>query len=52
VRKMVKEIYICEVCNFAYKYKETAGKCEEWCRKNKSCSLEITKKSIGVLSRQ
>jgi len=46
---MVKEIYVCEICNFAYNKKELASRCEGWCRKHKSCSLEITKSSIGVL---
>ncbi|MEM1574500.1 MAG: hypothetical protein QW755_00220 [Nitrososphaerota archaeon] len=43
---MVKEIngfYICEECKLKYKEKIWAEKCEEWCRKYKSCNLEITK---------
>ena len=46
---MVKEVYICEVCNFAYNNKKLAEKCQDWCSKNKSCNLEITKASIGEL---
>ena len=46
---MVKEIYLCEACNFVYKDKETAEKCEKFCEENKSCNLEITKDSIGEL---
>jgi len=49
VSKMVKEIYICEVCNFAYTSNSLAKKCEEWCNNHKSCSLEVTKSSIGML---
>ena len=52
---MVKEIeknnriyYICEECNFAYSDKDTAKKCEDYCKKYKSCSLEITKKAIKI----
>ena len=46
---MVKEIYICGECNFAYEDRETAEKCQDWCNKHKSCNLEITKSSIGEL---
>ena len=45
---MVKEVYICEVCNFGYDGKELARNCEGWCNKHKSCSLEITKDSVGI----
>jgi len=48
--KMVKVIYICEIYKFAYKSKSQAKKCEEWCNNHKSCSLEITKNSIGVIN--
>ena len=47
---MVKVIYICEIYKFAYKSKSQAKKCEEWCNNHKSCSLEITKNSIGVIN--
>ena len=47
---MVKEIekqgnkyFQCEVCNFLYEDKEWAEKCEAYCKKYKSCSLDITK---------
>lgn len=46
---MVKEVYLCEACNFAFNNKELAEKCEEFCTKYKSCNLEITKDSIGEL---
>ncbi len=45
---MVKELlhkgavlYQCEECDFLYKEKEWAEKCEAWCRENHSCNLEI-----------
>ncbi len=44
---MVKEVYVCEECNFAYTEKEQAKECEEFCKQHKSCSTEITKNSIG-----
>lgn len=48
---MVKEIYVCEECNFAYNEKETAKKCQEFCEKHHACSIEITKNSIGELKK-
>ncbi len=47
VRKNNGNYFICEECQFAYKEKTWAVKCEEYCRKHKSCSLEITKNAIG-----
>lgn len=43
-----KKYFICEECKFAYKEKEWARKCEEWCKKNHSCNIEITKHAISV----
>ncbi len=37
------KIYICNECGFKYKDKEWAQKCMGWCRKYKSCNIEITK---------
>jgi len=47
---MTKEVYVCEACNFLYSKKELAEKCEEWCNKYKSCNMQITKSSIGILN--
>ena len=49
VKESIKDktkYYICEECGFKYKDRGTAQKCEEFCRKHKSCSLEITKYAI------
>ncbi len=46
---MVREInnlYECEECLLKYKDKEYAEKCEKWCKKYKSCNLEITKFAV------
>ena len=52
---MVKQIKIkgiiyfqCEECDFYYKEKKFAEKCELWCNKHHSCNLEITKHSIKL----
>ena len=54
VYKMVKEkkingatYYQCEICKFYYKEKSWAEKCEAFCKKHKSCSLEITKHAVN-----
>ena len=41
-----KKLFICEECGFAYPEMEWALKCQEWCRKHKSCNLEIAKHRI------
>jgi len=48
---MVKEklkIFQCKECKMFYKDKKLAKKCEEWCRKHKSCNIEIIKHSINL----
>ena len=39
--------YQCPKCGLKYKEKEWAEKCEAWCKKYKSCNLEITKYAIN-----
>jgi len=50
ISKNNKTYYICAECNFAYKDRKTAMKCEEWCNKYKSCNMQITKSSVGILN--
>ena len=38
--------YQCSECGFWYKDEEWAKKCEDWCRKYKSCNLEIIRHAI------
>lgn len=38
--------YKCPECGLPYEEKEWAEKCEAWCKKHKSCNLEITKYAI------
>lgn len=52
---MVREVeknkityFECEECGLLYKEKDWAGKCQEWCSRNKSCNLEITKHAIKI----
>jgi len=50
---MVKEInyqervyFYCEDCKLVYDSRDWAVKCEDWCRENDSCNIEITGHSI------
>lgn len=43
--KMTK-LYKCNICGFSYKEKKWMLKCMEWCKKHKSCNLEITKHAV------
>ena len=38
--------YKCGECKMLYKNKILAKKCEEWCKKYKSCNLKIIKHAI------
>lgn len=46
---MVNAIYVCSICQFTYATKTLAQQCEQFCKKHHSCSLEITKKSLGAV---
>jgi len=41
-----KTLYLCDLCGLGYLNKEIAQKCEEWCRKTGTCSIEITEKAV------
>jgi len=52
---MVKEVkvkgvtyYQCEICEFYYKTREWAQKCEDFCNEHKACSVEITKYAVKL----
>ena len=40
------ELYQCEEYGFKYADKEWAEKCQAWCKKHKSCNLEIIKNAV------
>jgi hypothetical protein len=44
----VNSYWMCEECKFKYEDKSWAEKCEAWCKKYKSCNLEITKHAVKV----
>ena len=41
VRKIDQNSFVCGACGLVYKEEKLAIKCEKWCKKNKSCNLEI-----------
>ncbi len=44
--KETKEGFFCEECGLAYKEKEWAEKCEEWCVKHHTCNIAITSRAL------
>lgn len=51
--KMSEEkLYQCPECGLHYTDKPTMEKCQAWCSKNRSCSLDITKLSIEVQAKK
>jgi len=38
--------YICGECKLKYNDEKMAKKCENWCKKHKSCNLDIIKYAI------
>ncbi len=38
-------LYQCEECSLKYEEKEWAEKCENWCKENNSCNLDIIQHS-------
>ncbi len=44
---MAKQVlYQCKICGLHYRQKKIALRCQNYCQKHQSCSLEITKKSV------
>jgi len=46
--KQVGGIFQCEECKLFYKEKSIAEKCQAWCKKHKSCNIEIIKYSVSA----
>ncbi len=46
MKKLNKKNYECKECKMIYKNKSLAEKCEAWCRKHKSCNMEIIKHAV------
>ena len=51
VKEVIKEntkYFMCEECLMYYKTRELAQKCEDFCRENHACSIEITKHAVEL----
>jgi len=48
IKKKGKKYFQCPVCSFYYKTNDLAQKCENFCKKHNSCSLEITKHAVEI----
>ena len=46
IKDKEKNIYYCEACKLTYNNFKIASKCEKWCKKNKSCNLDIIKYAL------
>lgn len=46
IKEKNKKFYTCGECGFKYEDEKWAKKCENWCKKYKSCNLEIIKYAI------
>ncbi|QOJ79030.1 hypothetical protein IG193_00755 [Infirmifilum lucidum] len=47
VVKEVGGLWVCEYCGLKYESRELAESCEAWCRRHRSCNLEIAKHAVG-----
>ena len=44
-KNIKNNLYQCKECGLHYKDKETADKCEAWCREHKTCNVKITRQA-------
>lgn len=49
---MSEQLFICIECGLHYRVRETAEKCEAWCRETRSCNVEIAQQSVEYIDRQ
>jgi hypothetical protein len=47
-----QELFECPECGLHYRDEKNAKECEEFCKANKACSIEITKNSVEYESNQ
>ena len=52
VQQGSKTFYQCAECGLQYTEKETAEKCQAWCKEHKSCNLEIIKHAVQDMGNQ
>ncbi len=42
----MKPAFVCGSCGLGYREPRTALECEEFCRKNRACSPDISRKAV------
>lgn len=42
-----RDVWACEVCALAYEDEDLAKRCEDHCRTEDSCSMEIGRQAVG-----
>lgn len=47
IKQNQQVVFICKECGIKYHDEKIAKKCEEWCKENKSCNLNIIKYAIN-----
>jgi len=48
LKRQGKTYYLCPVCGIAYLDREWAEKCQDFCARYSSCSLEITGHAVSL----
>ncbi len=46
--KKEHQLFVCEMCGYAYEDRQWAEKCEAWCKKYQSCNLDITEHCVPL----
>jgi hypothetical protein len=46
LKKGGESLFFCDVCGSGYRGEDLAKKCQEWCSRKKSCSLDIVKHAV------
>jgi hypothetical protein len=47
IEKNEKHFFQCEECQFLFKEKEWAEKCEAWCKEHHTCNLEVMPHAVN-----
>ena len=48
IQKNGKTYHQCEECKLMYDKKAIAEQCQAWCKKHKSCNIEIIKNAVKL----
>ena len=48
LRKYGSIFHVCDECGFGYRCRETAERCEKYCKSHGVCSFDITRKAVSM----